>query len=68
MYEETQNSSCALDYGAWHGSCGAVSILSVGGFAKLFCPGCRVFADLEGVSRKISLESSLRARSSAPLS
>lgn len=42
----------AYDCASFHPSCTGVTVVEVGGFAHLWCPGCRIYANLEAVSVK----------------
>lgn len=42
----------AYDCVAFHPSCTDVEVVDVGGFAHLWCKGCRVLANMEAVSTK----------------
>lgn len=44
----------AYDCSQWHSACPGVQVIDVGGFAKLWCPTCRVYADLQAVSPKFA--------------
>lgn len=37
----------------WHNGCENVQIVEMGGFAYLWCPTCRVFANMQAVARKL---------------
>lgn len=59
-YATTTHSACAFDAGEWHPNCTGVVVIAPPGHSHglLYCPHCRVAADLEACSQKISIESS----------
>jgi len=56
----------AYDCSEFHRPCAGVTVIDVGGFAHLWCPACRVYANLEAVSPKF--QNYARAKVPAPLS
>lgn len=43
----------AFDCVAFHPDCADVQVVDIGGFAFLFCAGCRILCNMEAVSPKL---------------